>query len=403
MALARENSKPAPPRCPVDIAAIFDNLSDSKLLARLWQYRTNSRPGYPLRSMWLAYVASIIENMGSTNDLIRRLKTDGSFRTLCGFEGRLPHRTTFNRFISRLSYHPDLVEEACAGTAERLKALRPDLGDEVAIDSTTVRSHASPNRKHLSDPEASWTKKNSTRGRDGKKVSFYGFKMHAVADVNYGIPLSLKVTTASRNDMLELPEVMEQARTTFKWFRPRYAMADKGYDSMANNQYLFDNGTTPVILMRKAPNSELYGGIYTDKGVPTCLGMVPMAYVRSDPEKGHLYRCRAGGCRLAASKGVKHCKDEVWEDPRANLRWFGAPDLRRDSEEWKALYVKRQNIESTFKSMKQSLRLERHCVRGLRQIRLHCLMVTLVYQARALASIKAGAQEQMRWMVERVA
>ena len=99
-------------------ATILDHLSDSKLLARLWLYRANGRPGYPLRAMWRAYAASFVLGMGSTNDLIRRLQVDASLRSECGFGAQLPHRTTFNRFVSRLSRHPDLVEEALARATE---------------------------------------------------------------------------------------------------------------------------------------------------------------------------------------------------------------------------------------------------------------------------------------------
>ena len=87
--------------------------------------------------------------------------------------------------------------------------------------------------------------------------------------------------------------------------------------------------------------------------------------------------------------------------PRRNIRLFGV--LRRDSKEWKALYCKRQTIERTFKSMKLSRRLERHCTRGLRMVRLHALMSALAYQATALAAVRAGELETMRWMVWKVA
>ena len=50
----------------------------------------------------------------------------------------------------------------------------------------------------------------------------------------------------------------------------------------------------------------------------------------------------------------------------------------------------RQAIERVFKSMKESRRLERHCVRGLRQVMLHILMSTLAFQVTALAHIRAG-------------
>ena len=76
---------------------------------------------------------------------------------------------------------------------------------------------------------------------------------------------------------------------------------------------------------------------------------------------------------------------------------------RREGPEWKDLYAKRQAIERVFKSMKESRRLARHCVRGLRQITLHSLMSALAFQATALMHLRAGEQDLMRWMVRKVA
>ena len=125
-----------------------------------------------------------------------------------------------------------------------------------------------------------------------------------------------------------------------------------------------------------------------------------MEYVRSDPEKGHLYRCK--GCHLADSMsgGIRHCDSQVWEDPSQNIRLFGV--VRRGSQEWKDLYTKRQAIERVFKSMKESRRLERHCIRGLRQITLHAVMSALAFQATVLVRLRAGEAQWMRWMVRKV-
>ena len=135
----------------------------------------------------------------------------------------------------------------------------------------------------------------------------------------------------------------------------------------------------------------------------TCLGGIPMEYAKTDPATGHhLYRCQAGGCHLKGKRqGVLYCDSEVWEDPAANIRLFGK--IRRAGPEWKALYRKRYAIERVFKGMKESRRLERHCVRGLRQIGLHALMSTLAFQATALVWILAGQSEWMRWQVRKVA
>ena len=337
--------------------------------------------------------------LGCTNDLIRRLEADASLRRCCGFGPTLPHRTTFNRFISRLADHTDLVEQAFVSITNQLREALPDLGKDIAIDSTTVRTHASPNRRPLADPEASWTAKNSAGAKEGGKEWRYGYKLHMVADANHGLPIAAHVTTAKRNDSPELPVGMDRAFAAFPWFRPSAVIADRGYDGSSNYAYVHARGGLPVILTRRFPGGGLYQGVYTKQGVPTCVGMVPMDYVRTDPERGHLYRC--AGCHLASRKGVKHCADEVWEDPARNLRLVGY--LQRQTPDWQQLYAKRQSVERVFKSLKQSRRLERHCVRGLRQVTLHCLMAVLTYQATALATLRRGDVGGVRWMVARVA
>ena len=384
-----------------ELAAIFSLLDDSALLQRLWEYRTNTRPGYPLKALWRAYVASFILNLPHTNALIRRLKDEPALRHICGFDDALPHRSTFNRFIRRLSLHADLVEACFAKITGYLREFLPGLGDEVAVDSTNVRSHCNPDRALLSDPEASWTAK--TYAKTKGKEWHHGYKVHMVADANYGLPLSHLVTTAKRSDSPELPRVIEHTEALYPWFRPSVVIADRGYDSIANHEYLHQKGIVPVIHIKRNSNARLYDGIYTEKGVPTCLGKIEMEYVRSDREKGHLYRCRAEGCHLKDSNrgGIRHCDTEVWEDPGRNIRLFGV--IRRNSPEWKALYAKRQAIERVFKSLKESRRLERHCVRGLRQVTLHAMMSVLAYQVTALVRVLAGQAEDMRWMVSRVA
>ncbi len=160
--------------------------------------------------------------------MIRRLQDDAGLRDLCGFGDVLPHRTTFNRFIGRLSCYAELVEDALARVTDELKTLLPELGDEVAIDSTAVRTHSNPNRKNVSDPEAGWGVKHSARAKDGATDYFFGYKVHAVADVKHGIPLAQIVTSGNRNDSPLLPKVMEKAQAFYPWLKPKIAVGDRG-------------------------------------------------------------------------------------------------------------------------------------------------------------------------------
>ena len=176
-------------------------------------------------------------------------------------------------------------------------------------------------------------------------------------------------------------------------------MADKGYDSRANHEAVAGRNAILVCPARRNANNRLYEGIYTARGVPTCIGMVAMEYVKTDPEKGHLYRCPKGGCHLKTRKGVRYCHDETWVNRKDNPRLFGP--VRQGSPEWKALYRRRQAVERVFKSMKESRRLERHFVRGLRKVSLHAVMSALGFSATFLQNLRVGREP--RWMVRHVA
>ena len=390
----------------LEIQHVLDAVDTTILLDRLQAYRRTGRRGYPLRSLWRAYLASFILNLPSTNALIRRLEDDLELRVLCGFS-TLPGRRTFNRFILRLADHTELVDECMADLTGQLAAALPGFGDKVAVDSTTVATHSNPNRKVVSDPDASWTVKNSASGMDGEEWHF-GYKYHAVADATHDLPISGFVTTAKRNDSPLLPRVLDRAASEHEWFAPQHVIADRGYDANSNHKAVIERGAIPIIHIRDMKKSAKHSqdryleGVYTHLGVPTCLGMIPMEYIRSDPKHGHLYRCPRGGCQLKNRKGVVYCRDEYWvKQDKDNPRLFGP--VRRDSPEWKAIYRQRQSVERVFKSLKESRRLEAHFVRGIRKIALHVAMSVLAYQATALAHLRAGELEYMRWMVRKVA
>ena len=384
-----------------ELGRVLDSVDAARLLEKLASYRRVGRKGHPLVALWRAYLASFALNLPSTNALIRRLEDDVELRVLCGFGQVLPHRTTFNHFISRLSYHRDLVEDCITALTGQLADELPGFGEKVAVDSTVVYTHSNPNRKVVSDPEASWTKKHSVKAKGEKDEWHFGYKYHLAADATYGLPITGFTTTAKRSDSPELPNLLEKSESDRRWFAPRYVNADKGYDAIKNHRVVLSRNAIPIIAIRNMPKGKLREGIYTNDGTPTCMGMVPTEYVASDPEKGHLYRCAAGGCHLKSRKGFHHCSYQFWEKRDDDPRVFGP--VRRGSREWKALYQKRWSVERVFKSMKESRRLESHCVRGLRKVSLHAAMSTLAFQATALARLRSGEIESLRWMVRRVA
>ena len=380
---------------------MLDSIDASPLLDRLATYRPTGRKGYPLDALWRAYLMSFLLNMPSTNALIRRLREDAAFRRLCGFGKQLPHRTTFNRFISRLADHADLVNGCLVQLTEEMKAEDhlPGLGDIVAVDSTNVTTYSNHARNPVTDTEASWTGK--TKKVNGKTEWHFGFKLHLLVDAQHGVPITGFTTTASKHDSLFLTQLLDQAKGLHKWFSPNFVIGDKGYDSAKNYRAVIERNALPIIPTRASTTGLSKDGLHQPDGTPTCMGMKPMEYVRSDSKRGHLFRCPPQGCRLKYRGGVKYCHDSEWFAPTENPRILG--QLYRGSDAWKAVYGLRQSVERVFKSVKESLRLNRHCVRGLRKIALHALMATLAFQLTAITRLRLGEPELLRWMVRPVA
>ena len=171
----------------------------------------------------------------------------------------------------------------------------PPLGAVLTVDSTLFETFSNPNRKVITDPDARWGLKHSSRVKENKQEWGFGYKLHLISDATHGVPLAFTITPANESDSTELPAALRKTLAAYPWLEPGCLLADRGYDSLANHQFLVGLDIIPVIHIRKpTAKDELYDGIYTAEGIPTCMGQQPMDYVRTDPETGaHLFRCPA--------------------------------------------------------------------------------------------------------------
>lgn len=392
---------------------VLGAIDSRKLICKLAEYRYTGRQlagkqTYSLKALWNSLILRYCFNLTSISDVVRMFQSNPCLREICGFSDCLPHRTTFSRMFCRIGEHLDLVEIASANLVGQLAKLFPSLGSQVAIDSTTVPTHGNPHRKRggekgeVSDPDASWTAKNSARAKVGGKEWRYGYKMHALVDADLGIPLTAITTTASRNDVTQAIPLIAKT-VAFHNIKPEVLIADRGYDSKDKHELLVNFGVTPIIQIRRTTAKDgLYDGIYDKNGAPVCMGKKSMEYVRTDEDKGDLYRCPKGGCKLKSksSGAMIYCDTETWEPLDRNRRLRGP--VMRGTREWKDLYDKRQSVERVFKSMKQSLSLTKHYHRRHHKVALHVALSTLVFQATALVKALDGNLDDMRWMTTRL-
>ena len=404
-----------PPKSGIGfLAATLDGLDDQPIIDALQSYRHTGRPGYPVKAMWRAVLTKFILKIRYNNQLLERLRGSRKLRALCGFGDDIPSESVLSRFTSRLADHVDLIEECLVKTTNELRHLvpavkhrknkqdqpLPPLGVVTAIDSTLFESYANPNRKVVKDRDARWGVKHSSRTKEGKTEWGFGYKMHLVSDATHGVPLTFTITPANANDSTQLQTVTNKTLTNYPWMQPGAFLADRGYDSLTNHQFLFGLDIIPIIHIRKptAPDG-LYDSLYTASGKPTCIGQKEMDYVRTDQNTGaHLFHCSPKGCRLKTqgTKAITHCDTQVWEDPENNLRVLGP--LPRFTAAWKRLYRQRMSIERVFRSLKHSRGLEGHCVMGMRKIKLLAALSVLTFQVTALTRLKAKDPDRMREM-----
>ena len=184
---------------------------------------------------------------------------------------------------------------------------------------------------------------------------------------------------------------------------PRYFLGDKGYDSLKNLMDLVSRGMVPIVAIRRPPKDKatgnrLYDGIYDEKGRPTCVGGLPMEYVETDPEKGHLFRGPPDGCELKQQVGFTgYCDDQRYVKPEGRLlRIVGL--VPRCSDEWKERYKLRTVIERYNSSAKHSRLLDQHRYLNIEKVSLHAMMSMLSYLGTALAHLKADDYAHIRHM-----
>ena len=211
----------------------------------------------------------------------------------------------------------------------------------------------------------------------------------------YDIPLHKIVTIAKESDSPLLRPLLMEVRSG--WFRlsaGTVVTADRGYDSLSNNEFVHSNGGVPVIYKCRTQGGKLHDGIYKTDDIPTCLGRVAMGYVYTEPSTGrHLYCCSATECRRKErGRGYAVCGDESWEDPESDIRLFGGR-IRRNSPKWQAKYGKRWGVERVFGGWKQQGRLEQRRCFGLRRVRAHVKLQILMILADALVRAKAGGYD----------
>jgi hypothetical protein len=306
-------SSNVPRRRVAELAAILDSPEIQRLINELEGLRWTGRRGYPIRSLLgvaLAKGIYAIPTWSATVSLVH--EHDGLQRTL----GDCPSVYAAYRFSVKLRHHGHLLEGCIERVLRRLRAERPGMGENIAIDASDLPAYANGQRfvsnggrerelSEYSDPDASWGHRSAVSTRKGG--GFYGYKIHAAVCTLTGLPLAWEIHTARTQEQLVSLPLLD---ATIRLGMPVQTVAmDKGYDGLPNYEGCLLRGTLPVIPIRNT-------GRVREK------------------------------CRLSRF-------------------------LPRDSERWKTLYKGRGAVEREFGRLKHEWAMLPLRVRSLAKVKLH--------------------------------
>ena len=411
---------------------VLEHVPDEGLMSKLEEQRKWGRDDYPIRPVWNSVLAGIVYQHGSVESLRRELLRNGELRERCGFDprkgsGAVPASWVYTRFLKLLYKFKAEIDQMFDRLVDELKALLPDLGVSVAVDSKGVDSAGRPTKEKKRDGrrdmDADWGKKRYHGEReDGtlweKVVTWFGYKIHLLVDTKYEMAISYQVTRASASDTKHLlPLVEEVKKKHLEIYKDMdTAATDKGYDSEENCRRLYDeHGIKPVIDIRRMWRDKetklLDPGcsdniVYDEVGTVYCIcpktgEQRQMSYGGFEKDRMALkYICpvKAYGVRCSGSHECAHALKSERISLEIDRRIF--TPVARSSYAWEREYKKRTAVERVNSRLDVSFGFEKHFIRGLKKMELRVGLALCVMLAMAVGRIKEQRQELMRSLVK---
>jgi len=191
---------------------VLETLDDELLMRKLEKDRGKGRDDYPVRAVWNSLLAAIVYQHESIESLRRELSRNGDLLRLCGFEiikgkDAVPTSSAYTRFLKKIIKHQKELDEIFDNLVRALREELPGFGQRLGTDGKAIPSHAKrestkrtrDGRRDLDADKGVKTYKGKNKDGSIWKVfkDWFGYKIHIIADVNYEVPVSFKVTKCS--------------------------------------------------------------------------------------------------------------------------------------------------------------------------------------------------------------
>lgn len=310
------------------------NLDDVESVV-LEAYHPHGSPGRPPRKpmgIFKALIVKRVQQVPSDRELCRRLWSDSDMREICSLEAE------------QKPYHPtQLTRFRNRIGAKRLEKIMRRMvrkllkggvmsGETVVMDATFMKAYS---KRDPHDNSRGSSDPDARVGRNGKTYDL-GYKVHVAADAKSDLPIAVIAAPANENEKKHASELLVKAEKTTKQ-RLKTLVADSQYSS------------------RKLRDQTAILGVRS---------VIPYPANQRPREKGLL-------------RVDKH------------FRTHGPADERR-------IYTQRSAVERVNSRLKDQLGLDRHKVRGLKNIAVHALLCVIAMLLTALAALSLKRVEKAR-------
>ena len=270
---------------------LIENVPDEKIINKLYEVRGKGRNNYPIEYVWNSILIMPVIECSTIEQLRRELSRNRDLRRLCGFNDAdyyygkcklVPPPKAYSNMIKNLKKIEPMLKETFNELRIFMYENLKDFGKDVGEDGKIFLSKANhPNKNNdiedgRCETDADYTIKESYyKDKNGttqaKKKTYFGFRYHLLADVNYELPIEYTVTKASKSEKDEfkkhinmMPEELVNKIDT--------ASADKGYDDLKLIDFLKERNIKPIIDIRnmwKGDDTKQYKNtdiVYNYKG-----------------------------------------------------------------------------------------------------------------------------------------
>ncbi len=292
-------------------------------------------PGRPPRSplgIFKALMTKRLRQIPSDRELYRRLWNDPTLRMICDIEEREKPYHPSQLTRFRTRVGPERLETIIAGLVEELIEGGIIRGEIVAMDATFIKAYS---KRDSHDNRRGASDPDALVGRDGRTYGL-GYKAHISADVDSDLPLAFITASANDNEKKHAAGLLDKT-VEATGGRVETLVTDSQYSSRKFRRKVDDCGVVAVIPY---PSNQRKG-----------------------------------------------------EDVLRVDRYFRV----YGSEEERRLYgLGRSSIERVNSRLEGQVCLDRHRVRGLRNVTIHVALCIIAMLLVAVAALRLGVPEKAR-------